>query len=101
MHIHQVRPYEQWPSGDSRPIVMLRADPVALHERYGIEFEHDMDDFAEYDLAAIELPDRTENFGAAVAATGASPWNWTPRARFPPKFVLNRFSTVPPSITSW
>jgi len=60
MHIHQVQPYKQWPSGDSRPIVMLRANPAELQERYGIQFEHDMDDFDEYDLAAIELPDSTQ-----------------------------------------
>src|SRR5437868_2875254 len=60
MQVHQVRPYMQWPSGDSRPIVRLRANPAELQERYGILFEHDSDDFDEYDLAAIELPDRTQ-----------------------------------------
>lgn len=60
MQVHQVRPYKQWPSGDSRPIVMLRANPAELHARYGLQFEHDTDDLDDYDLAAIELPDRTQ-----------------------------------------
>jgi len=60
MGIYQVTPYERWPSGDSRPIVMLRANPAELHERYGLLFEHDTDDLDDYDLAAIELPDSTQ-----------------------------------------
>lgn len=55
MNIHQVKPWKQWPSGDSRPIAVLPYDPAELSARYGLEYEEGIDDLDRYRLAAIEL----------------------------------------------
>ena len=55
MNVRQVAPWEQWPSGDSRPIVVLPYDLPELNRRYGLEYEEGIDDLDRYWLAAIEL----------------------------------------------
>lgn len=55
MKIHQVKPWKQWPSGDSRPIAVLPYDLPELTERYGLEYHDGIDDLDRYRLAAIEL----------------------------------------------
>ncbi|MDQ3779341.1 MAG: hypothetical protein M3354_02160 [Chloroflexota bacterium] len=55
MNIHQVKPWEHWPSGDSRPIAVLPYDLSQLSKRYGLDFQEGIDDLDRYCLAAIEL----------------------------------------------
>ena len=55
-HVHQVKPYRQWPSGDSLPLAVLRHSPAELSQRYGLIFDEDHDDLDSYRLAAIQLP---------------------------------------------
>ncbi|MDQ3693076.1 MAG: hypothetical protein M3464_05565 [Chloroflexota bacterium] len=55
MGIRQVRPWKQWPSGDSRPIAVLPYDLPELAERYGLKYQEGIDDLDRYRLAAIEL----------------------------------------------
>ena len=54
-NLHQVEPWKQWPSGDSRPIAVLPYDLPELSARYGLEYEEGVDDLDRYRLAAIEL----------------------------------------------
>jgi hypothetical protein len=55
MTIHQVEPWAQWPSGDSRPIAVLPYSLPELTERYGLEYQEGVDDLDRYRLAAIAL----------------------------------------------
>jgi hypothetical protein len=55
MNFCQVRPWEHWPSGNSRPIAVLPYDVAELSELYGLTFEEGADDLDRYRLAAIEL----------------------------------------------
>jgi len=55
-HVHQVKPYHRWPSGDSRPLAVLRYAPDVLAQRYGLTFEEGFDSFDDYQRAAIKLP---------------------------------------------
>lgn len=57
MSVCQVRPLERWPSGDSRPLAVLVAEPPDLAACHGLTFEEDVDDLDRYRLAAIELAD--------------------------------------------
>jgi hypothetical protein len=55
MSVRQVTPWKQWPSGDSRPIVVLPYSLTELTERYGLRYEEGIDDLDRYQLAAIDL----------------------------------------------
>jgi hypothetical protein len=55
--VRQVKPSDRWPSGDGRPIAVLRFEPEFLKRRYGLTFEESNDDLDFYELAAIELGD--------------------------------------------
>jgi hypothetical protein len=55
MAVHQVIPWAHWPSGDSRPIVVLPFEVKELASRYGLKFQEAIDDLGPYRLAAIEL----------------------------------------------
>jgi hypothetical protein len=55
MRVQQVSPWEQWPSGDSRPIAVLPFSLADLSARYGLEYEEGVDDLDRYYLAAVEL----------------------------------------------
>ena len=55
MTVHQVQPWEFWPSGDSRPIAVLPFDIPDLSGRYGLTFQEGIDDLDSYHLAAIAL----------------------------------------------
>ncbi|MGH2616431.1 MAG: hypothetical protein ACRDJC_14405 [Thermomicrobiales bacterium] len=57
MKIHRVKPWKQWPSGDSRPIAVLAYDLADLAQRYGLTVQDGIDDLDRYRLAAIELTD--------------------------------------------
>lgn len=56
----QVQPHPRWPSGSSVPLAALRFSPDELANRYGLEFERDLDDLEYYKLAAIRLPDGSQ-----------------------------------------
>ncbi len=55
MTVRQVQPWTEWPSGDSRPIVVLPYNLSELAARYGLEYQEGIDDLDHYRLAAIEL----------------------------------------------
>ena len=55
MAVHQVRPWEQWPSGDSCPIAVLPQTIAEISSTYGLTFEDDIDDLDRFRLAAIAL----------------------------------------------
>jgi hypothetical protein len=55
MTVHQVQPWEEWPSGDSRPIAVLPFAIPELSKRYGLTFREGIDDLDRYRLAAIAL----------------------------------------------
>lgn len=55
MNVHQVKPWEQWPSGDSQPIAVLPYDLPQLSARYGLDYQEGIDDLDHYHVAAIEL----------------------------------------------
>lgn len=55
MAVRQVRPWEQWPSGDSRPVAVLPQSLAELSQTHGITFEDDTDDLDRYRMAAIAL----------------------------------------------
>ena len=57
MGILQVRPWQHWPSGDSRPIAVLPFDIAALVEWFGLTFHEGVDDLDRYQVAAITLGD--------------------------------------------
>ncbi len=48
----------EWPEGDNHPIAVLRLEPTALHEPYGIEFSREADDLDQLDLAVLEIDHR-------------------------------------------
>jgi len=58
--VQQVQPWALFPSGDYRPLVMLRFDPEELADRYGLTFATEHDDLDEFKLAAIALPDGSQ-----------------------------------------
>lgn len=60
MHVEQVSPHERWPSGDSRVIAALAAEPDALTARYRLTFEEGADDLGYYRLAAVALADGSQ-----------------------------------------
>jgi hypothetical protein len=53
MTVNQVVPHRKWPSGDARPIAVLKFSPEELSVRYGLDFESGCDDFEEYQYAAL------------------------------------------------
>ncbi len=55
MSVHQVKPLKLWPSGDSRPVAVLRYSPAELSKRYHLRFKEYSDDLDVFRLAAIEL----------------------------------------------
>lgn len=60
MHVRQVQPHERWPSGDSRAIAVLAAEPDELTARYGMTFEEGADDLDYSRLAALVLADGSQ-----------------------------------------
>ena len=57
MAVQQVPPHQRFPSGDSRPLVVLAGEPQELSARFGLSFEEGQDDFDAFQLAAIALAD--------------------------------------------
>ena len=55
MAVNQLIPWARWPSGDSRPIVVLPFEVNELASQYGLTFREAIDDLGPYHLAAIEL----------------------------------------------
>ncbi len=53
MTVNHVEPYRKWPSGDARPIAVLKFSPEELSVRYGLDFERGCDDFEEYQYATL------------------------------------------------
>ena len=60
MPVRQVPPHQHFPSGDSRPLVVLTGEPRQLAARYGLSFEEGEDDFDAFQLAAIALADSSQ-----------------------------------------
>ena len=60
MPVRQVPPHQHFPSGDSRPLVVLTGEPRQLAARYGLSFEEGEDDFDAFHLAAIALADGSQ-----------------------------------------
>ena len=55
MAVRQATPWEQWPSGDSRPLAVIPFSLPDLTLRYGLTFEEGADDLDRYRFAAIAL----------------------------------------------
>jgi hypothetical protein len=55
MSVHQIKPLTLWPSGDSRPVAILRYGPDELAKRSHLRFHEYSDDLDAFRLAAIEL----------------------------------------------
>jgi hypothetical protein len=49
----QVPLLDRWPTGGARTVAVLRESPQELAPRYHLEFERDVDDLDEFDVAAI------------------------------------------------
>ena len=60
MVVRQVPPHQHFPSGDSRPLVVLTGEPRELAVRYGLSFEEGEDDFDAFQLAAVALADGSQ-----------------------------------------
>ncbi len=60
MRIHQVAPWNEWPSGDSKPIAVLPGEPAELSARFGLLFDRRVDDLGPYRLAAVDLHNGTQ-----------------------------------------
>lgn len=60
MTLHQGRPQDHFPSGDSRALLELALDPAHFAERDGVAFEEGFDDLDWYQRAAIALPDGSQ-----------------------------------------
>ena len=60
MPVRQVPPHQHFPSGDSRPLVVLTGEPRELAARYGLSFEESKDDFDAFQFAAIALADGSQ-----------------------------------------
>ncbi len=52
--VHQVTPFEHFPTGDGWEVAVLKSMPSDLSQRFGIEFERGLDDLDYYLLAAID-----------------------------------------------
>ena len=99
MNVHQVQPWAQWPSGDSRPIAVLPDDLPELAARYGLTYQEGIDDLGHYRLAAIALADGEQawlfkhdgdpNPGTVVLADAASEV-WTTQSRLLDALGLKR-----------
>jgi len=57
MNIRELNPDTKFPSGDGRPVAVLRFAPDALAQQYGIEFVRGADDFDYYQTAVIAPSD--------------------------------------------
>ncbi len=60
MPVRQVPPHRHFPSGDSRPLVVLAGEPRELAARYGLSFEEGADDFDAFHLVAVALADGSQ-----------------------------------------
>lgn len=56
MRLRQVVPHEHWPSGDGRPLAVLRLEPAQLATRYGLRFDAGYDNLDAYQRAALAMP---------------------------------------------
>ena len=46
MAVHQAKPWDHWPSGDSRPIAVLPLELAELSDRFGLAYLHVVDGLA-------------------------------------------------------
>ena len=54
LSLNFVKPVEHWPSGDSKPIAILKFSPEELSQKYHMEFEEDFDGLDYFKLAALD-----------------------------------------------
>jgi hypothetical protein len=59
--VKQIPPHA-WPSGDSKHIAVVRFNPEHFMEKFGLQFENELDGLDYFQLAAVELPDGSQTF---------------------------------------